>query len=522
MKIIKYKSIWQLCKEFHSISTKCKTEIKISWEIILSPKDYNKIQTILDSKLLKNRLAFKINFENKVIFKGKFKRVSLTNFNFFQTCSFYWEVDNLEITNCQFKDDLDWLDIKHFCSNINKLIISWSRLKELQILHWTNISYLYITSSKIDHINLYWIQNEIEIIIYKVDGWIINLNHINKISRLEISSDINWGKKDEPNSLIIKDSSFTKNSSTRISNINWLFLHLENVWNLSDNFTIESSEIEIFELKTTNLWKAVLNNLEIKSLYINWWFIANSYINSVSFPKEISISKKSKISVIRMKDNYRQLKHLMDKNWNYTQANKFYALEMNEELKNTFKNFSWKELRKNLKNKDYFSWTFSNLSNLISLLFNKLFSNFWTNWILSVFWLITLAFFGSIWMFYYSLDNIWGFWNTVNSLENWYLESWIIFPIVFIFLVFLFIYLLNKFTNKAPIISSMIYFWILYFFHSPKLLLDFTQLLINPFYLLDFNWVESSFVVVMIGLYKILYWTIIYQMITTIRRTTKR
>jgi hypothetical protein len=37
-----------------------------------------------------------------------------------------------------------------------------------------------------------------------------------------------------------------------------------------------------------------------------------------------------------MKDNYRQLKHVMDKNANYTEANKFFALEM-EELRKYYK-----------------------------------------------------------------------------------------------------------------------------------------------------------------------------------------
>jgi hypothetical protein len=53
-----------------------------------------------------------------------------------------------------------------------------------------------------------------------------------------------------------------------------------------------------------------------------------------------------------MKDNYRQLKHVMDKNMNYTDANEFYALEMLYYTKyiNKLDYFTFKSAIKNLYN----------------------------------------------------------------------------------------------------------------------------------------------------------------------------
>lgn len=54
-----------------------------------------------------------------------------------------------------------------------------------------------------------------------------------------------------------------------------------------------------------------------------------------------------------MKDNYRQLKHVMDKNANYTEANEFYALEM-DYLRKLYSETN-KFPIKDIKNDNYYS-----------------------------------------------------------------------------------------------------------------------------------------------------------------------
>jgi hypothetical protein len=148
-----------------------------------------------------------------------------------------------------------------------------------------------------------------------------------------------------------------------------------------------------------------------------------------------------------MKDNYRQLKHVMDKNWNHTEANKFFALEM--EYYSKLENIS--------------------LYEKISLLFQKLVNNYWNNWF--------------------------------NNFIIILLFAWLSTLINYFYL--LICYDLIKFN------------FILTFFN-----------LLSPFYWLwkdTFNTLNLDLPLYWgFILYKIIYWTLIYQLIIALKRTTKR
>jgi len=432
---------------------------------------------------------------------------------------FQRDINTNALTNI---DYIQWINLwflyeKH-SENFNDyiFILSWGQIFRESIINKNFKWLIYRGVHSYDSANPFNI--DINYTLENTENRFIELIELSNNSKINNFSIQNSSKnKVCINKLLLEDFD-VENNNCVISNIDFEELHFSNFTNNWKTIILTNWVIKYLRISNSDLWKTIFNWVVIEKLILENATINECIFNWVIFPNNLEDIWNNE----KQKDNYRQMKHVMDKNWNHTEANKFYALEMNEELKIALNKFSWKELNEKFRKKEYFSWTFSNFSNLVALWFNKLFSNFWTNWILSLFWLVTIAFFGSVWIFYYSQNNIRGFSNTINAVWNWYLESWIIFPIVFLFSVSFFIYLLIKFTNKAPIISSIIYFFILYYFYDPKLLLDFTQLLINPLYLLDFNWIESPFAVIMIWLYKILYWTIIYQLITTIRRTTKR
>ncbi len=105
-------------------------------------------------------------------------------------------------------------------------------------------------------------------------------------------------------------------------------LILENINNNFESFEIRNCKIDKLIIKNSNLWNAVFNWVEIWKLEIENATLNDCIFNWVDFKTYKLSDNNWKISTKVMKDNYRQLKHVMDKNWNHTEANIFFALEM--------------------------------------------------------------------------------------------------------------------------------------------------------------------------------------------------
>lgn len=111
----------------------------------------------------------------------------------------------------------------------------------------------------------------------------------------------------------------------------------------------------ILTIQNSNLWEFIFNWISIKKLKLENSTLNNCLFNWINFPEKIEDIWDNK----KMKDNYRQLKHVMDKNANYTEANKFYVQEMEYHGK-VLEIFS-------------LEWLIHSFKNTIS--------NFWNNWV---------------------------------------------------------------------------------------------------------------------------------------------
>ncbi len=150
-------------------------------------------------------------------------------------------------------------------------------------------------------------------------------------------------------------------------------------------------DLEINELiiSNSNLWKTTFNWVKINKLYLENATLNDCIFNWVEFWNDYRLEniedEEWNIDYFKMKDNYRQLKFVMDKNWNLTEANKFFSREMD----NYYLSLNWKE----------------NFSRKLLLSIQNLISFFWNDWIRVILWIFALVFITTTITFIY-LDNI--------------------------------------------------------------------------------------------------------------------
>jgi hypothetical protein len=91
---------------------------------------------------------------------------------------------------------------------------------------------------------------------------------------------------------------------------------------------------------------------------------------------QVSPDAQYKVSIPEMKEFYRQLKYSHDEIWNKTEANKFFAKEMEYHRKS----LNWKDW-----DKICISWL------------QQYSNNYWNSWFLPFCWMVALAVFYTIW-----------------------------------------------------------------------------------------------------------------------------
>lgn len=341
---------------------------------------------------------------------------------------------------------------------------------------------------------------------------------------LSISEDYIQDRKD--NKIILKNLDDIKN------------IHL--IWDVYSKINLEIIDCD---LQNTPIF---ISNLIIKSLVIintdlgngrfNWvkiWKLTlenvtlnDCIFNGVDFPKNYQLEDIWDIK--KLKDNYRQLKFVMDKNWNYVDADKFYQREKESELEYLDK--KGKEININSLFSLRFwiseSW---NISRKIPLIFGKILTNFWNNWIV---WFIFLNFFvatsvllKSFYEKYYYNDMISNpiIDTVIPNINFWY---WLTVFWATIYIYVWIIRLLSWIMSKLPIIWILIIFIFWYYIYDQNIFSEFLSLLVNPFYW--FKWFIdnanelNAIELIWFTLYKILYWVILWHLWVALKRVTRR
>ena len=295
------------------------------------------------------------------------------NIRFFD-CSFTWVIwlDNnitaeskLNFKNCNIdilRGNEQYFDFsiknKSFLdTEFNKLEFYWE--KKILIIYNEN----YLKKEKENNLMLEW-WNKLESFIIKdfsntINFWEFDLYWLNSKNNSWLTFSITWIKIKK---LLIRDCNFE--DSVILSNL------------LIDELIIINS----------NLWKSIFNWIEIIKLTIENATLNDCIFNWVEFPKNYELGDNYMINKLwenwniilddfslsnkQLKDNYRQLKHVMDSNWNITEANNFFEKEME---------YYEKELAEN-----WFS------QKRVILLIQKWISNYWWNWLKVIWWIFLL------------------------------------------------------------------------------------------------------------------------------------
>lgn len=183
--------------------------------------------------------------------------------------------------------------------------------------------------------------------------------------------------------------------------------------NNAKKFILTDLVIHKLEIRNADLWRMIFNWVKIWKLTLENATLNDCIFNGVTFESyelwdEIDWKK---VPLERLKDNYRQLKYVMDKNNNYIEANKFYELEMETYMRIIY----WVEKISIFSIFDIFSQKFlwmksKNLSSFIQLYFWYQISEFWNNWlrVISLFFILAIVS-TSLWFasYLFSLGNEW-------------------------------------------------------------------------------------------------------------------
>lgn len=510
---------------------------------------------------------------DKVIFSNNFsiwdlkdleKNVWLT----FKSCEFKKEFRYDDRNEASAFDILNF-DYCKFAGNIN---IIWAQLNQLNF-RWNiqtnnflteiNWAISFINSSKIENLSFTWMKINSVLSIKGKDFKEISFSSVILNDKIFIESSYTWlsfhkiylDTQNEINKWweifikILKNLSKSRIKFTdivKLDNVRIFGEDKNSIWEIKINhinwkFNLFNFKVNSLKIQNSNLKDSEFNSLDIKSLYLINSVIQNSIFNWNTFPDNYKIQS-SKLSKYQIKDNYRQLKFVMDKNGNYTEWNKFYSKEMEAYMRTLdikYTSSFW--LIKELYLHNFMSKKAQVTSEKISLIASYIINDFWNNWLRALQWLILLVFSGTL---ISGLANLIGNYTTLilflfiiiipkikpvqillwkiksntkvknfNKLIDNKMDNLSITLLVFLFiLMFIEIWINTKWHTNYSVFRT---FWD--YLNPIFSLRDYTINEWSRVYL-KINWIENlSFVV-----YKILYWIIFWHLIVAAKRTTKR
>lgn len=519
--------------------------------MILNIDSYSKLQILISlyDPSIENYLFFeKVNNKFKIKKYKNIKKASLTIsinlklvfYNLNDDFITLWEISNLGKVKIVFNEELvvKWfLNSKKYRETNVKYRDCFFN-KSFSVLN-SQINGIYIFSSKIGEV--LEIKNSeisnIEIINSKSSEGVLIFKNIKNIKNIKIWDEISHYNKKITNFNEIKlermETNSDKTSLIRLANIECNKLIYSE--SLSPPRTIFSNSIfKSIELIETDLWDSLFNSIIVQSLYIDWVNLNNCVINDIDFNDNYKLMSElstwKKLSYKKLRDNYRQLKHVMDKNWNIIEANKFYEKEMNCELlihdsQSDFNN--WYDLFK-IFSIDFWLEEKRSFSKKLPLVFSRNLNDFWNNWIPGFIFLNLFVFFSTLIVsLYHKIISIpWDISNNDSYYSQLDFFYWLFIFWLSFYLISLIIRILNYITSKVPTLSFlMIFFW-WYFLYDNDILWIFVRLLANPFYgFKDFiNNADNMPAIELVWFtsYKILYWIILWHIWVALKRTTKR
>ncbi|MCH8518238.1 hypothetical protein LAT59_00530 [Candidatus Gracilibacteria bacterium] len=323
--------------------------------------------------------------------------------------------------------------------------------------------------------------------------------------------------------------------------------------------SISGAKIDNLEFSEIDLGKSMFNNLELLNIYLNGANLNECILNDIDFKGNYKLSKKRIIRILedkktiipeisnsKLKDNYRQLKFIMDKNGNHTEANIFYAKEM-EYYEKTKKidNTTFYQLILELYQEDFSSEKSKEIGEIMSLKFSKYVNEFGNNWLKPTFLLLNLSILATLIHGAHSMLRAYG--NDINNDNIFLIKLLQQYDLISLFSIFLFIsmtFFIYKYFDffyklfekiVGPIFGIIIILFLL-FIGIKSVIPSFNffevfAIYINPIGLLPeysiingekvyivYNGIERlSFVV-----YKILYGIILWHLIVAAKRTTRR
>jgi hypothetical protein len=277
------------------------------------------------------------------------------------------EIDTITLVNTETK----WVNINNV--KVQSLYIEWSDIHDLSLIN---------CNPKED-------KKDFSIDLRLTWNWSIinniNLISCNNISNLKIIDERCEGKEYPQINLRIDNIIFEENTDVFIDWPKlWIFT-INNVAILWRKFKLNNILInEYLSIHDTNFWHTIFNGLTLTkkckkfiklSVFNDCIFNNVNWINTI-FELE-NQTEKLKNTLPEQCDNYRQLKYVLDSNWNHTEANKFFGKEME---------YYGKTL-------DFLNIKFSRLLNPNWWLFlmQLLISNFWNSWVRPILWILILS-----------------------------------------------------------------------------------------------------------------------------------
>lgn len=353
----------------------------------------------------------------------------------------------IQVTNPQW-----YISIFDLLENLksNRIISTLEGYNEINLFPWENQCIIFPENTIFGKINIQWHGKQVQIIEINWYEWSVDITHchikylkiLEKFWNIHIEKDMSLGSitiEWSGSNVILKNLTIQDGIKILHSQKISIFsidevIFFSNVDKVA-NFDIYWSTINEFSLSNANLPETGLN-------------ISNSILQKIFFHKT-NLEKLKLIWVMgkwfwnliqgsntpsEMKEFYRQLKHSHDEIWNKTEANKFFAKEMEYYMK-------------------ALGWRTDFWKKLVSFI-NMCVNDYGNNWWLPIIWMSLITYYAAFYKFCYLQESGTFWWFFVKSIlpisDIWNFNSFLdlLYKLTWAFLVYQFIIALRRISQR--------------------------------------------------------------------------
>ena len=302
---------------------------------------------------------------------------------------FWW---NISFEECIF--DIDFIEKRNI--NFETIMFTNCKCKKIELKYlWTTGIYFHDTkfsSLNIDKVKV--IKDEelkFHIAINSTKkSWNIIIDGVEELENLHI-----WDTRRKGNfwKVEIRNINFLSwdNNSYIINDSKIDKLDLRYCTNYSNKLVFQNLRLKNLYTKNTDLWKTTLNWVSIDEIYFENVTFNDCIFNGVDFPLNYTLIEWN-LSNKQLRDTYRQLKHVMDKNANHIEANNFFEKEMEYEMLRLWvSKWIWAGFLSLFQEK-FIGGKAQDKWKQIQLWFGWQCNEFWNNWMRAILWILILAF----------------------------------------------------------------------------------------------------------------------------------